>query len=126
MSERCEKLRINPIELPCGAYLLDCGIHVPGGLNAGLEFASVCLAGKAQVQWTSGDRATWDGAWVQVTTDHPTQACMLAQYAGWPVQHDAFFAMGSGAMRIKRGKEAILEEFKGKRFQRTGRRYVGE
>lgn len=110
MSERSDKLRVQPVELPCGAYLLDCGVHARGGLKAGLEFASVCLAGKAQVQWVSGDRSTWDGPWVQVATDHPLQACMLAQYAGWPVQHQEFFAMGSGAMRVKRGKEALLEE----------------
>lgn len=34
---------------------------------------------------------------------------MFSQYAGWPVQHDKFFAMGSGPMRVRRGREEILE-----------------
>jgi methenyltetrahydromethanopterin cyclohydrolase len=36
-------------------------------------------------------------------------ACMASQYAGWPVKHGKFFAMGSGPMRAKRGKEHVLE-----------------
>ncbi len=34
---------------------------------------------------------------------------MLSQYAGWPVKHGDFFAMGSGPMRVRRGREALLE-----------------
>jgi methenyltetrahydromethanopterin cyclohydrolase len=51
------------------------------------------------------------GPWpiIQVATDDPVHACMSAQYAGWPVQKDKFFAMGSGPMRTKRGKEHILK-----------------
>ena len=34
---------------------------------------------------------------------------MLGQYAGWPVKHDRFFAMASGPMRVRRGREPLLE-----------------
>jgi len=34
---------------------------------------------------------------------------MASQYAGWPVKKDKFFAMGSGPMRVKRGKEHVLQ-----------------
>jgi methenyltetrahydromethanopterin cyclohydrolase len=37
---------------------------------------------------------------------------MASQYAGWPVQADKFFAMGSGPMRTKRGRESILDVLK--------------
>ncbi|MEM0927550.1 MAG: methenyltetrahydromethanopterin cyclohydrolase, partial [Planctomycetota bacterium] len=38
-------------------------------------------------------------------------SCLGCQYAGWPVQVDDYFAMGSGPMRLARGREAVLEEF---------------
>lgn len=89
---------------------IDCGVEVAGGLQAGVLLAKVCMAGKADVQIVGGDRQVWKGPWVRVRTDHPVEACMLGQYAGWPVQDDGeFFAMGSGPMRVQRGKEELLK-----------------
>lgn len=102
-------LHIKSSTLQCGATLLDFGVEAAGGLEAGLRMASICLAGQAQVALVPGDRAIWSGPWVQVTTENPVEACMLSQYAGWPVKHSDFFAMGSGAMRVRRGREAILQ-----------------
>jgi methenyltetrahydromethanopterin cyclohydrolase len=39
----------------------------------------------------------WAG--VQVWTDHPAESCMASQYAGWAIQVDKYFAMGSGPLR---------------------------
>jgi len=49
---------------------------------------------------------------VYVRTDDAVKACLAAQYAGWPVQTDDFFAMGSGPMRMARGREEVLEHLK--------------
>ena len=38
---------------------------------------------------------------VQVWTDHPAVACMASQYAGWAINPDGYFAMGSGPLRAK-------------------------
>ena len=103
-----EEFGVGRIAHPSGAKILDCGILSPGGLAAGMAFAEVCLAAKAQVELSNGDDAVWPGPWIQVQSDAPTQACMLGQYAGWPVQHEDFFAMGSGPMRVRRGKEELL------------------
>jgi methenyltetrahydromethanopterin cyclohydrolase len=46
---------------------------------------------------------------VQVVTDHPVTACLASQYAGWMIQEEKFFAMGSGPMRAAYGHEAIFE-----------------
>ena len=42
----------------------------------------------------------------------PTIRCdpVWALVAGWPVQCEDFFAMGSGPMRMLRGREPMLEE----------------
>jgi methenyltetrahydromethanopterin cyclohydrolase len=101
-------LRLRSSQLANGTSILDFGVQVAGGLEAGVHMAQICMAGQASINLTSGDRQVWFGPWVQVATDHPVAGCMLAQYAGWPVKHDKFFAMGSGPMRVRRGKEELL------------------
>ena len=102
-------LRIKSSKLDCGATLLDFGVDTAGGLEAGLRLASICMAGQADIDIGSGDRGVWSGPWIQVSTEHPVEACMLSQYAGWPVKQGDFFAMGSGSMRVRRGREPLLE-----------------
>ncbi len=108
--QRAEQLRLKHIQYDCGAHVFDFGVDVAGGLEAGLHMAAICMAGSANIQLCSGERSIWPGPWVQVATDHPLAACMLSQYAGWPVKHEKFFAMGSGAMRLCRGREQLLED----------------
>lgn len=105
-----ESLSIRAITMDCGAHVLDFGVKQRGGLNAGLELASICLGGLADVSISSGQQSVWRGPWVEVSTDHPVRACLFGQYAGWPVQGKDFFAMGSGPMRVRRGKEPMLKE----------------
>ena len=102
-------LRIAIHQLPNRSRLIDFGCIVPGGLEAGLLLARICMSDLAKVQLGPADRSVWDGPLVQVTTDDPRNACMASQYAGWKIASDSFFAMGSGPMRAKRGREAVLE-----------------
>jgi methenyltetrahydromethanopterin cyclohydrolase len=69
------------------------------------------LGDRAEVSLVAGDRQVSWGPWVQVSTERPVEACMFAQYAGWPVKHEKFFAMGSGPMRSRRGREEMLEHY---------------
>lgn len=110
--DRASSLRLAVKQLDCGTTLIDFGVKVPGGLEAGLELARICLADHAAVSLQPADTATWSSPIVQVVTDHPTAACMASQYAGWPVQLEKFFAMGSGPMRSLRGREHVLEALK--------------
>ncbi len=73
--------------------------------------ARLCLGDRADVAISPADAnlLAANNA-VFVRTDHPLQACLGAQYAGWPVQTDDFFAMGSGPMRMARGREEMLKE----------------
>ncbi len=105
---QARELGIDYHRLPCGAHLLDFGVRAKGGLAAGAELARITLAGRAEVGIVAGDRAISAGPWVQVATDYPVEACMMSQYAGWPVQEGKFFAMGSGPMRARRGREEVL------------------
>ncbi|GAB5403497.1 MAG: methenyltetrahydromethanopterin cyclohydrolase [Aureliella sp.] len=110
MCAHASALRIKLHRTESGAKVLDCGVNAPGGVQAGLQFAQICMAGHADVQLVPGPRDIWQGPWIQVQTDWPQEACMLGQYAGWPVKDGKFFAMASGPMRTKRGKEELLKE----------------
>ncbi len=93
---RSEQLQIKVHEQN-GVTVIDCGVHVEGGWEAGVLFAAVCLGGLAQVKqyWLDFDGLRWPS--VEVVTDHPVRACMASQYAGWPIKiGNKGLTMGSG------------------------------
>ena len=49
---------------------------------------------------------------VFVQTDQPIMSCLGCQYADGPWRRTRFFAMGSGPMRLARGRETLLESLK--------------
>ena len=107
-------LRVQAHTTTAGARIIDCGIKMLGGLQAGLALARVCLAGQAEVALVPGDVAGIACPSVVVNSDHPVLACMASQYAGWEIKAGKFFAMGSGPMRAAYGKEEIFEHIPGK------------
>lgn len=103
-------LRLGVSRSPCGARLVDAGIAVRGGLEAGRRIAEICLGGLGAVSLaTSGRFARW-GTMVTVTTADPVIACLGSQYAGWSLSEGDFFALGSGPARALWAKEALFEE----------------
>src|SRR5271165_2852192 len=92
-----------------GGRYIDCGIEARGGLLAGIELARVCMGDLAWVDIVPGEIADRSNPVVQVVTDHPVQACLASQYAGWAISEGKFFAMGSGPMRAVRGREPIFD-----------------
>lgn len=112
LADRCAsqaaELRIAVSTLGSGARVLDAGVGAAGGLAAGRAMAEICMGGLGHVDFTTlmigGE--SWPG--VQVWTDHPAEACMASQYAGWAVTPEGFFAMGSGPLRAKARVEKEL------------------
>lgn len=105
---RAAELRVRAVTLRNGTRLIDAGIETPGGLDAGLALAHMCLGGLGRVDlvpWVAGD-VRWHG--VQVRTDFPAAACMAAQYAGWAISTGDYFAMGSGPLRARARVEKEL------------------
>lgn len=117
---RCQQLIDQQIEtrvaVECGeggSRLIDCGVDVNGGLEAGRALAEVCMAGLGRVDFVDGQPQVWPGPRVCVTTDQPVAACLASQYAGWPIGGERFYAMGSGPMRAMRGREELFEDIGG-------------
>ncbi len=90
--------------------LIDCGINVPGSLAAGLIVSEICMAGQGRIEIVPMTEFIGAGPAISVWTDHPVAGCMAAQYAGWQVLHDDFYAMGSGPMRAAAGKEELFRK----------------
>jgi methenyltetrahydromethanopterin cyclohydrolase len=102
-----EALGIEVRTLDSGARLVDCA---RGGLSAGLGFAAACMGGLGRLDPAPvrvGDR-TWPG--IGVGVDEPAAACLAAQYAGWKLEHDDFFAMASGPGRALARAEDLFDE----------------
>ncbi|MBA61169.1 MAG: methenyltetrahydromethanopterin cyclohydrolase [Planctomycetaceae bacterium] len=93
-----------------GTNLIDLGASVIGGLEAGRLLAEVCLAGLAHVSYVASPNIFPTTTAVQIDTDHPVQACMASQYAGWQLATDDYFGMGSGPMRAAAGKETLFSD----------------
>ena len=105
-----DALGIEVRTLDSGARVVDCGVQARGGLQAGLGFAAACMGGLGRldpVPVTVGER-TWPG--IGVGTDDPAAACLAAQYAGWKLEHEDFFAMASGPGRALARAEDLFEE----------------
>jgi methenyltetrahydromethanopterin cyclohydrolase len=114
LADRCmdgaTALRVAVDRLGSGARVIDAGVQVPGGLAAGRLMAEVCMGGLGHMDFVtlSIGGESWSG--VQVWTDHPAESCMASQYAGWAINPEGFFAMGSGPLRAKARVEKELFE----------------
>jgi len=99
MEKHAGALRVRGQRLANGARVIDAGVEMPGGLDAGLALSEICMGGLGTVTCTpvviGGE--TWPG--LTVWTDHPAVSCMASQYAGWAISVNKFFAMGSGPLR---------------------------
>jgi methenyltetrahydromethanopterin cyclohydrolase len=107
MATDADALGIDVRKLGSGARLVDCA---RGGLQAGLGFAAACMGGLGRldpVPVVVGAR-TWPG--IGVAVDEPAAACLGAQYAGWKLEHDDFFAMASGPGRALARAEELFDE----------------
>ena len=108
--DSADLLRCRVHTLANGARVIDCGIEVPGGYDAGLALSEICMGGLGSVSLGPvlvGDD-TWPG--VTVSTDHPMVACMASQSAGWAIIAESYFAMGSGPLRAHARVEKELFE----------------
>jgi methenyltetrahydromethanopterin cyclohydrolase len=110
LADDAEALRIAVETLPGGARVIDCGSAVPGGLEAGRRFAEITMGGLGSVAFAP---VVLDGRWLPgltVVTDHPALACLGAQYAGWQIKRDDYFAMASGPGRALIRAEDLYDD----------------
>ena len=93
------------------ANLLDFAVGRPGTIAGGIRLAEICMSGLAEVKIHHGCDTELGLPLVQVITDHPVEACIASQYAGWAFSAGDYFAMCSGPARMLRFEEAILSRY---------------
>jgi methenyltetrahydromethanopterin cyclohydrolase len=106
MVAQADRLGVQVFTLPGGARLLDLGLQAPGGMRAGQYLAEVCMGGLGQVTFLPLQFDSLELPGLGVSVDQPAIGCMAAQYAGWAIKREKFFAMGSGPARAL----AVVEE----------------
>lgn len=111
--EEAPQLRLAVARQDNGVRIVDAGIQVAGGIEAGRRIAEICLGGLGRVSLVPAGAAAW--AWeLAVSTAQPVLACLGSQYAGWSLAHGegkgSFFALGSGPGRALAYKEELFRE----------------
>jgi methenyltetrahydromethanopterin cyclohydrolase len=99
MVDQASLLRVRTYRLASGARVIDAGVAVDGGIEAGLALAEICMGGLGNVTTTGVQIGGRSYPGLMVWTDHPAESCMASQYAGWAISVGKFFAMGSGPLR---------------------------
>jgi methenyltetrahydromethanopterin cyclohydrolase len=110
LAAEAEPVGVAVTTLANGTRLIDCGADAPGGFEAGRAFAEICMAGLGRVAYAP---VVLEGRWLPaltVTTDRPAVACLASQYAGWRVDRDGYFAMGSGPGRALIRAEDLYDD----------------
>jgi methenyltetrahydromethanopterin cyclohydrolase len=90
--------------------LIDAGAKVAGGVDAGLLLTEICMGGLGRVTLAPAPGASKWPFWLTVSSADPVVACLASQYAGWSLQHEKFFALGSGPGRAQARVEKLFEE----------------
>lgn len=103
--DNADKLRLDVQKLGNGCTIIDAGIDVPGGLEAGRIITEICLGGMGTVSLSHTPYADNWPITVNVHTSNPVLACLGSQYAGWSLAHEKYFALGSGPARAMATKE---------------------
>ena len=86
-----------------GATIIDAGIETTGSAEAGRLIAEICMGGLGEVNFS-------DASHITVKSHTPVLACLGSQYAGWSLQHEKFFSLGSGPARSLAQREDLFKE----------------
>lgn len=82
-----------------GHTVIDAGINVKGGFQAGKIITEICMGGCAKAEIAPWSYGSFILPSIQVYSDHPVIATLGSQYAGWQINDKGYFAIGSGPAR---------------------------
>ncbi len=100
MMDYPENYKVEVQTLGNDSTVIDCGVKAKGGYEAGLVFTQISMGGLAAASLTHKKlKHEIFYPFIEVYTDYPTLACLAAQKAGWRINQEGFFAMGSGPAR---------------------------
>jgi len=90
---------VNVSKSTAGATVIDAGVNVQGGFQAGKILTELCMggAGEAQIGFKNYGNITFPS--ITISMDHPAIAALGSQFAGWRIKDGDQIAIGSGPIR---------------------------
>jgi len=109
--DQADSLRLGVEKLDNGCTIIDAGIKVPGGLEAGRIITEICMGGMGTATISQSAYAAHWPLTINVHASNPVLACLGSQYAGWSLSHGKYYALGSGPARAMatKVKEGVVE-----------------
>ena len=108
--DQAEILNIGVSQHVTGATIVDAGIQKAGSAEAGRLIAEICMGGLGKVDFSSAPIFKDYPLNISVQAENPVLACLGSQYAGWALQHEKFFSLGSGPARALAQREELFKE----------------
>jgi methenyltetrahydromethanopterin cyclohydrolase len=109
--ENADIYRVGVDKTDSGTTVIDTGINVSGGFEAGRIITEMCMGGCAKAKITSRGYGDIDLPSIEILSDHPVIATLGSQYAGWQISEEGYFAVGSGPARaLARRPKRIYQE----------------
>ena len=105
-----EQYQISVSTLENGCTILDAGIKAAGSMEAGLLIAEICMGGLGKIGTSQSKQFKQYPTMIEVSSESPVISCLASQYAGWALQHEKFFSLGSGPARAVAQREEIFKE----------------
>ena len=97
--ENAELYGVNVEQTDSGPTIVDAGADARGGFEAGRIITEICMGGCAKAAITQEKYGDLDLPSIQICSDHPVIATLGSQYAGWQINKEGYFAIGSGPAR---------------------------
>lgn len=107
---KASALQLGVSQHEAGCVIVDAGIAHTGSAEAGRQIAEICMGGLGSARLVDSTNAEGWPASIYVESDHPVLACLGSQYAGWSLQHEKFFSLGSGPARSIAQREELFKE----------------
>ncbi len=108
--DNADALQLTVSRLDNGCTIIDAGIKSAGSLEAGRLIGEICMGGLGRITLEQGGQFAHYPTMINVCSDQPVIACLASQYAGWALQHEKFFSLGSGPARALAQREEIFKE----------------
>ncbi|HOY69403.1 MAG TPA: methenyltetrahydromethanopterin cyclohydrolase [Methylotenera sp.] len=105
-----EAYRVLVNRLDNGCTIVDAGIQAAGSIEAGQLIGQICMGGLGQVDIMQSTQFGQYSTMIEVRSDAPVLSCLASQYAGWALQHEKFFSLGSGPARAIAQREDLFKE----------------
>ena len=100
---RAEEMNCRVHQLKNGATLVDMGVNMPGGYQAGKLFVEATIGGMGVVQFGQYKLGSIDLPSIDVYIDRPQEATLVSQFSGWKLNRKdpetGVDSIGSGPAR---------------------------